>query len=131
MKEYEWQMTVYAELFKRKNGVYPKQAILYFLNELDVNPVPTKRPLRAVHTVNFNQGNVDRALSEFDATADEIIQCNTQNTWPMPLMVPDKETCDICDLRWNCDTKNDLYTRRLPIVYIGRASCRERVGQYL
>src|SRR3546814_6182112 len=84
-------MTVYAELFKRKNGVYPKQAILYFLNELDVNPVPTKRPLRAVHTVNFNQGNVDRALSEFDATADEIIQCNTQNTWPMPLMVPDKE----------------------------------------
>src|SRR3546814_11377145 len=80
MKEYEWQMTVYAELFKRKNGVYPKQAILYFLNELDVNPVPTKRPLRAVHTVNFNQGNVDRALSEFDATADEIIQCNTQRS---------------------------------------------------
>src|SRR3546814_13714880 len=70
----------------------------------------------AVHTVNFNQGNVDSALSGFDATADEIIQCNTQNTWPMPLMVPDKETCDICDLRWNCDTKNDPYNRRLPIV---------------
>src|SRR3546814_9050960 len=70
MKEYEWQMTVYAELFKRKNGVYPKQAILYFLNELDVNPVPTKRPLRAVHTVTFNQGNVDRAISEFDRSEE-------------------------------------------------------------
>src|SRR3546814_17501345 len=118
MKEYEWQMTVYAELFKRKNGVYPKQAILYFLNELDVNPVPTKRPLRAVHTVNFNQGNVDRALSEFDATADEIIQCNTQNTWQMQMMVPDKETCNISEHRCNSNTKNTPYQHRSPIARI-------------
>src|SRR3546814_14237554 len=69
MKEYEWQMTVYAELFKRKNGVYPKQAILYFLNELDVNPVPTNHPLRAVHKGNFNTVNEDRSLSDFAATA--------------------------------------------------------------
>lgn len=116
MKEYEWQMTVYAELFKRKNGAYPKRAILYFLNELDINPAPAQRPLRAVHIVNFDQASVDKALTEFDATADEIIQCDAQNTWPMPQVAPDKETCDICDLRWNCTTKNGPYKLRMPIV---------------
>lgn len=34
LRDYEWQMSVYAELYKVKTGYYPKRAVLYFLNEL-------------------------------------------------------------------------------------------------
>lgn len=116
LKEYEWQMTVYAELFKKKNGTYPKQAVLYFLNELDVEPSPIKTPLRAVHRVTFDPARVNQALAEFDKTANEIIQCQFISAWADPQQAPDKETCDICDLRWNCKVPQPPYKSRLPIV---------------
>jgi hypothetical protein len=116
MKEYRWQMAVYAELFRRKHGVYPKQAVLYFLNELDSEPPPTQRPLRATVVVPFDPSQVDQALAEFDATADAIMTCQQNSQWPNPAKPPDKETCNICDLRWNCTVPKDPYKQRLPIV---------------
>lgn len=118
LKEYEWQMTVYAELFKRKNGVYPKQAVLYFLNELDGEPAPTSTPRRAVHVVVFDPAQVEKALKEFDTTAADIMKCQSQDAWPDPEKAPDEETCDICDLRWNCSVPNQGkgYKLRMPIV---------------
>lgn len=116
LKEYAWQMTVYAELFKRKHGVYPKQAVLYFLNELDAEPPPSSTPRRAIHRVTFDPTQVNQALAEFDLTADEIIACQAQRAWPEPGTAPDKETCDICDLRWNCHVPHPSYKSRLPIV---------------
>jgi putative RecB family exonuclease len=32
MRDYDWQMSVYAELYKAKSGQYPARAVLYFLN---------------------------------------------------------------------------------------------------
>lgn len=116
LKEYEWQMTVYAELYKRKHGVYPKQAVLYFLNELDVEPVPTTTPLRARHVVTFDPQQVKKALEEFDSTAKEIISCQQNGAWPDPVDRPDEATCDICDIRWNCKVPATAYKLRLPIV---------------
>lgn len=116
LKEYEWQMAVYAELFKHKAGTYPKQAVLYFINELGDEPPPTTRPLRAAYIVPVDAKSVEQALKEFDKTADEIIACQKTDHWPDPAIPPDKETCDICDLRWNCKVPSTPYKDRLPIV---------------
>lgn len=116
LKEYKWQMTVYAELFRKKHGVYPKQAVLYFLNELAPGAQPMKRPLRATQTLHFTPQDVQQALQEFDKTADEIISCQTLRLWPDPATSPGEETCDICDLRWNCKSPSPPYKSRLPII---------------
>jgi hypothetical protein len=48
LRDYEWQMSVYAQLYRVKAGHYPRRAVLYFLNELKPragqSPV-TVRPL--------------------------------------------------------------------------------------
>jgi putative RecB family exonuclease len=115
LQDYGWQMCVYAELYRVRSGVYPAKAVLYFLNELDQNPEPQSRPLRAVHEVNFTQQMIHDALAEFNLTANQIIACQANMTWPIPAHDPGKETCDICDIRWNCPKKKGGYPLRLPI----------------
>ena len=116
MRDYVWQMCVYAELYRARSGHYPARAILYFLNELDQQPAPVARPLRAVHEVRFTAAMIQQALGGFDATAQDIIGCRGTNVWPLPGDAPQKETCDICDLRWNCTRPAVPYPIRLPIV---------------
>ena len=116
LRDYVWQMCVYAELYRVREGTYPARAILYFLNELDQVPEPTSRPLRAVHEVRFTEKKIQQALKEFDKTALAIIRCRQVNKWPTPIAAPEKETCDICDVRWNCTVPRPGYTLRLPIV---------------
>ncbi|MGA8170125.1 MAG: PD-(D/E)XK nuclease family protein [Methylocystis sp.] len=115
MRDYRWQMCVYAELYRAREGVYPARAILYFLNELDQDPVPTTRPLRAVCEVTFTPESVQQALQEFDTTATAIIGCRSSATWGLPAGHPGKETCDICDIRWNCPHPQVSYPARMPI----------------
>jgi hypothetical protein len=115
MQNYVWQMCVYAELYRVRSGQYPAKAILYFLNELDLDPEPNHRPLRAIHEVTFSQSTVGKALSQFDVTARAIIACRASNVWPLPQQVP-IETCDICDIRWSCPVPSKPYALRLPIV---------------
>ena len=116
LRDYEWQMYVYAELYKVKAGRYPVRAVLYFLNELKTktrDPPITKRPIPAVHVVDFMRAGVEadgtptlvkQGLSAFDLTAADIIACKHTRRWdaPMGTDVPDEKTCDICDIRWNC-----------------------------
>ena len=105
MENYEHQMCVYAELYRVKNGVYPARAILYFLNELYTpagDPELTSRPIRSVLTVEFTPERIQAALQAFDQTAQDIMQCKSQQVWPNPQTLPDDATCDVCDIRWNC-----------------------------
>lgn len=102
LQDYIWQMCVYAELYRVRSGVYPARAILYFLNEFMSNPRPTSRPRQALYVVNFNASMIQAALAAFDISAHDIMRCRAQSRWPLPGMQPDKETCDICDIRWNC-----------------------------
>lgn len=113
MKDYEWQMCVYAELYRLKSGVLPSRAVLYFLNELQSGD--TKRPLRAVHVVEFTEVKLKEAMSEFDKTAKAISACKQAKTWPLPDERPDEKTCDICDLRWQCPKVKGAYPLRLPV----------------
>lgn len=130
LRDYEWQMSVYAELYKVKVGCYPVRAVLYFLNELKIKPgdIPiTKRPVPAVHIVDFMREGVlpngtpvlvKKGLDAFDLTAIEIINCKQLRQWDAPTGndVPDEKTCDICDIRWNCSAHSpQKYKVRMPI----------------
>jgi PD-(D/E)XK nuclease superfamily len=115
LRDYVWQMCVYAELYRVRSGTYPARAILYFLNELDLQPEPVNRPLRAVHEVQFTPTGIQQALTQFDVTAQSIMTCRTNNVWPLPTAAPAKESCDICDIRWNCPVPSPPYRVRMPI----------------
>jgi hypothetical protein len=129
LRDYEWQMSVYAELYKVKAGKYPARAVLYFINELKIkegDPEPTKRPLRAVHVVDFNRAGVEadgtptlvkQGLDAFDITAADIVTCKLVQQWNAPTGkdIPEEKTCDICDIRWNCKAHPvSKYKVRLP-----------------
>jgi hypothetical protein len=109
LQDYVWQMCVYAELYRVRAGVYPARAVLYFLKELDLNPAPSSRPPRAVYEVTFTPAMIAAALAQFDTTAQSIMACQATRTWPNPAAAPGQETCDICDIRWNCPTASATY----------------------
>jgi PD-(D/E)XK nuclease superfamily len=130
MTDYEWQMSVYAELYKVKAGHYPQRAVLYFLNELKPRrnqPVVTTRPVSAVYVVDFLRAGiqpdgtptlVQQGLAEFDVTAADIATCKQTQSWSAPsgTDVPDDKTCDICDVRWNCPAHpTGKYPMRMPV----------------
>ena len=106
LRDYIWQMCVYAELYRVRTGSYPRRAILYFINELRSgpgDPPPRRRPIRAVYEVDFSDPAViQQALNEFDRTATDIMACKARQEWPEPGDQPDEGTCDVCDLRWSC-----------------------------
>ena len=114
MRDYRWQMCVYAELYRVREGVYPAKAVLYFLNELDQEGI-ARRPLRAVCEVTFSEELVRQALHEFDVTAEAIIACKASAVWNVPADRPLVETCNICDIRWNCPHPDVSYPPRMPI----------------
>lgn len=128
MRDYEWQMSVYAQLYRVKTGHYPRRAVLYFLNELKPKPgqpAITVRPLPAVHVVDFMRAGteadgtptlVQQALNAFDLTAAHIVTCKQAQSWPAPAAMADDKTCDICDIRWNCPTHPaGKYPMRMPV----------------
>ena len=130
LRDYEWQMSVYAQLYRVKAGHYPQRAVLYFLNELKTrtgqSPIIT-RPIPAVHIVDFMRNGtesdgtptlVQEALDAFDITASDIVACKATQSWSAPsgANIPDDKTCDICDIRWNCQAHPvGTYPMRLPV----------------
>jgi len=129
MRDYEWQMSVYAHLYRVKCGTYPTHAVLYFLNELKVpsgTPIPNTRPLRAVHTVDFMRSGVQpdgtptlvhQGLQAFGQTVQDILTCKATRNWPAPVPpdVPDDKSCNICDIRWSCQSRAGQYPARYPL----------------
>lgn len=115
--QHEFQMLVYAALYRERNGAYPEKAVLYFLNELDAAENSGDRPSAALIEVPLiQQERIDVALETFKDTVAEIEQCMLSAEWPAPQPgeEPDENTCDICDIRWNCPAKEDKYPMRYP-----------------
>ena len=112
--QYEFQMLVYAELYRERNGYYPERAILYFLNELDTAEESHIRPPEALLEVPLDPKRIEVALYIFKSTVSDIERCRLRDEWPAPRHGPDKNTCDICDIRWDCPTKRDDYPMRYP-----------------
>lgn len=105
LERYTYQVLVYAQLYKLKTGNYPIKGVLYFMNELDTKPEPMIRPTQAVYEIDIrnplNIQHIAGAMAAFGQTVASIEQCKSHNTWPTPKNC-DKETCDICDIRWRC-----------------------------
>lgn len=115
-RRYEFQMLVYAELYRERNGSYPSRAILYFLGELDEAESTGMRPPNALVDVPLNSQRIQVALETFGTTVQEIEECRATGQWPAPQpgQEPDVKTCDICDIRWNCPAVGHRYPMRYP-----------------
>jgi len=115
LQRYKFQLLTYAQLYRLKTGKLPIKGLLYFMNELDIQPPPTSRPSQAVFELDLRDpallGTMNQAIQSFDQTVADIEQSKIQNNWPTPQQ-RDKETCDICDIRWKCDVV--VYPLRYP-----------------
>ena len=116
LEDYLFQMQVYANLYKLRNNEYPKKAIIYFLGELAGEHDST--PKNAILEVELEEAQIENALREFEKTVDDIEASRENRSWPPPVNGSEsasKETCDICDLRWNCPVEMGNYPKRLLI----------------
>jgi hypothetical protein len=106
---YLFQMRVYARLYELKHNVLPRKVVLYFLSELDGATCPRKRPANALleltDTNGLSRTEIDAAMTEFDATVQQIEQARQLNVWQAaaPGCISPQD-CAICDLRWDCPT---------------------------
>lgn len=115
LERYDFQMNVYAELYKLRTGFYPEKAIVYFMNELDSNATSDNRPRKAYREVPLDKEKVRDAMVDFESTITDIEKCMSNNTWLAPLPDSrDQDTCDICDFRWSCSPGKKTYTPRFP-----------------
>lgn len=118
LQRYIFQMLAYARLYRLKEGRFPLKGVLYFLNELDTDIEPIIRPTYAIHEIDFRSplylDHMDEAMKLFSHTVEEIEQCVADDIWNPPETNPDSETCDICDLRWDCLTVRNRYPMRHP-----------------
>lgn len=105
---YEFQMRVYARLYRLKHGVMPRRAVLYFLNELDGPTAPSVRPVNAVMEVSLDPEEVEEAVSVFNATVQGIERARLQNQWlaAKPGEISEQD-CAVCDFQWDCATPNN------------------------
>jgi hypothetical protein len=115
-QRYVFQMQVYADLYRQKTGTAPSKAILYFLNELGTDPVPTTRPVNALMEVNLDPQAVQQALHSFGQTVQQIEGCRATRIWPAPVVAPNLTTCNACDLRWNCQAARQ-FGRTYQLIY--------------
>jgi putative RecB family exonuclease len=118
IEKYRYQMRVYAQLYKLKTGKFPRCGRLYFMNELmDKSPDDTRRE-RAIISIDFTNPEeikkITKAMETFDGTVKQIEHCRESDRWAPPKFedIHDKDTCDGCDLRWNCSSVR--YKPRFP-----------------
>ncbi|WP_292370634.1 PD-(D/E)XK nuclease family protein [Methanoregula sp. UBA64] len=113
LRNYQFQLLVYAQLYRERTGYYPKKGILYFLNDLmDATETPHSPEQilmlrnQATYVVDFtNEAELDQihhAMTEFESVVQQIENCKQVDCWDPPQSHPDRDTCDTCDMRWDC-----------------------------
>jgi putative RecB family exonuclease len=64
------------------------------------------------YIIDFSDGdNINKikdAIEDFSNTVKKIEYCKENNNWSVEEK-PDKETCDVCDLRWSCPAVKGKY----------------------
>jgi hypothetical protein len=120
MRDYEFQMRVYAELFRQQTGSYPARCVLVFAGELDCDRWNNERPSlrefpRLVHVVAPTTDEMVEALTDFHHTVEAIEAERAlpyADQWLAPDHEPGDETCPYCDLRFSCATFRFSATHR-------------------
>ena len=113
MEDYFFQMQVYANLYKLRNLEYPSKAFIYFVGELQDET--TKRPDSALLEIDLQEEKIEKALSAFDNTVEEISASREKQEWPPAengSETAGKETCVICDQRWSCPVERSRHQVR-------------------
>src|SRR6266566_2096595 len=106
MKNYEFQMQVYAGLYRNRNGEYPTRAVLCFLGEEDLDKMIVEVP--------FDEKSISTAMRVFTDTVGNIEDRRSRDDWSPPSKIPSIETCKACDIRWDCPTFKGSVTLRFP-----------------
>jgi len=106
MRNYGFQMQVYAGLLRNRNGSLPTRAVLCFLGEEDLDKMIVEVP--------FDEKSISTAMRVFTDTVGNIEDRRSRDDWSPPSKIPSIETCKACDIRWDCPTFKGSVTLRFP-----------------
>jgi len=93
LKDYEFQMLVYADLYRKRTGSLPSKSVLFFIGEDGDNKVE----------IDINSVKIKIAVKEFERIVNDIQKSKETNNWTLKGRQPPKDTCSACDFRWGCD----------------------------
>jgi hypothetical protein len=111
LSDYEYQMKVYAELYRQQTGSFPARCVLVFLGELAKDKVyeDCKKDIRNLQkiliTLHPTTSNVQPAVDDFVHTVTIIENEKIQpyhKQWDEPNHPVDPDTCAVCELRYQC-----------------------------
>ncbi|MDG6250793.1 PD-(D/E)XK nuclease family protein [Methanocalculus sp.] len=126
IEKYSYQMLVYAELYHKKTGYYPRKGILYFMNELEnpENIALSREEIQEKAVIKFDFTDkkeyllIKNAIEDFSQTVSDIERCKDLDLWDAPEKMVDEDTCNGCDGRWDCNCPeikgNKKYKMRYP-----------------
>jgi hypothetical protein len=111
LRDYEYQMRVYAELFRQQTGDYPARCVLVFVGDLgddtrwQVSQQIPSRFADLFYVVQPSAKMIGRAMSDFHATVEQIEaereKCYSEQ-WQPPAHPVEMATCEACELRYSC-----------------------------
>lgn len=113
LRDYEFQMRMYARIYELRTGRPPARCVLVFLGELADNDSyraakgKASRFPELFYPVHPDPLRVHEVETDFHSTVDAIeterrLAYGTQ--WAAPNTTVHEQTCEACDLRCNCDT---------------------------
>lgn len=122
LKDYEYQMRVYSELYHRQTGVYPARSVLIFMGDFAdekewelAQRDPSRHIPNYTYVVTPNPKHIDTAMNDFHQTVEAIEKERAlpyPNQWAPPTHEVDKQTCEVCELRYSCTRFADAKRQR-------------------
>lgn len=113
LRDYEFQMRMYARIFELRTGTPPARCVLVFLGELaddkrySVAAGDASRFPGLFYPVVPEARHVNKVEADFHMTVDAIEAERAMAygaQWAAPTTKVHEQTCEACDLRCNCDT---------------------------
>jgi DNA helicase II / ATP-dependent DNA helicase PcrA len=114
LRDYEYQMQVYAELYRQQTGDYPARAVLVFLGELgddqrykDGNKRRGDYIQSLLYIFNPQRKRVEKAMQDFHDTVELIEAEHAKpyaDQWLPPAHTVEEQTCEACELRYKCSS---------------------------
>ncbi len=121
LRDYQYQMRVYAELYRQQTGDYPARCVLVFVGELgddrswNLSGGVAKRFPELFYIVQPNPRHIQRAMEDFHETVEAIEAERAKRfaeQWAPPEHRVDMATCEACEIRYNCTSFKDAARQR-------------------
>lgn len=112
LQDYEYQLSVYCELYRQQTGRLPARAVLVFLGQLgdDARWAASRGRDPKVfpglfHVVRPEGPKIQAAIADFHRTVEAIERELARPygaQWQAPAHDVDRQTCEACEIRYNC-----------------------------